>query len=280
MAYETVVAVFDTAAHAEAAIKALKAGGFADADISLFDDARLKAGKAAIAAGVKEAGLWHRLFGRDVHQHEAAVYGQTIEEGGVVVSARVLDSEVAHAIAILDLHRPVDVHDRAVTSGIAPAAHVAAIEKKLDAIPLARAQQVAVSPKLAAAHDEVLRLAEEQLQVGKQMLETGRTRVRRFITERDVSADVNLHEEHAEVLRRAVTDPKFVGDIDWADREIEMVESAEHALVNKTARVVEEVSLKKIGTDHVETVHDKLRRQQVEIERVGPGGKVIKESRV
>ena len=280
MAYETVVAVFDTAAHAEAAIKALKAGGFADADISLFDDARLKAGKAAIAAGVKEAGLWHRLFGRDVHQHEAAVYGQTIEEGGVVVSARVLDSEVAHAIAILDLHRPVDVHDRAVTSGIAPAALVAAVEKKLDAVPLARAQQVAVSPKLAAAHDEVLRLAEEQLQVGKQMLETGRTRVRRFITERDVSADVNLHEEHAEVLRRAVTDPKFVGDIDWADREIEMVESAEHALVSKTARVVEEVSLKKIGTDHVETVHDKLRRQQVEIERVGPGGKVIKESRV
>ena len=227
MAYETVVAVFDTAAHAEAAIKALKAEGFADADISLFDEARLKAGKAAIAAGVREAGLWHRLFGRDVHQHEAAVYGQTIQEGGVVVSARVLDSEEAHAIAILDLHRPVDVHDRAVTSGIAPAAHVAAIEKKLDAVPLAPAQQVAVSPKLAAAHDEVLRLAEEQLQVGKQM-----------------------------------------------------VESAEHALVSKTARVVEEVGLKKIGTDHVETVHDKLRRQQVEIERVGPGGKVIKESRV
>jgi len=256
----------------------LKAGGFADADISVFDDDRLKAGKAAMAAGVKEAGLWNRLFGGDVHKHEAVIYGQTIERGGVVVSVRVLDSEVAHAVAILDLHRPVDVHDRAVTSGIAPAALVAAVEKKLDAVPLARAQQVAVSPKLAAAHDEVLRLAEEQLQVGKQMLETGRTRVRRFITERDVSADVNLHEEHAEVLRRAVTDPKFAGDIDWADREIEVVETAEHALVNKTARVVEEVSLKKIGTDHVETVHDKLRRQQVEIERVGPGGKIIKES--
>ena len=178
-----------------------------------------------------------------------------------------LDSEVAHAIAILDLHRPVDVHDRAVTSGIAPAAHVAAIEKKLDDVPLAPAQKVAVSPKLAAAHDEVLRLAEEQLKVGKQMVETGRTRVRRFVTERPVSADVTLHEEHAELLRRAVTDPKFVGDIDWADQEIEVIETAEHALVNKTARVVEEVSLKKIGTDHVETVHDKIRRAQVEIER-------------
>ena len=280
MAYETVVAVFDTDAHADAAVKALKAGGFANADISVFDDDRLKAGKSAIAAGVKEAGLWHRLFGGDVHKHEATVYGQTIEEGGVVVSARVLDSEVAHAIAILDLHRPVDVHDRAVTSGIAPAAHVAAIEKKLDDVPLAPAQKVAVSPKLAAAHDEVLRLAEEQLKVGKQMVETGRTRVRRFVTERPVSADVTLHEEHAELLRRAVTDPKFVGNIDWADQEIEVIETAEHALVNKTARVVEEVSLKKIGTDHVETVHDKIRRQQVEIERVGPGGKVIKDANV
>jgi hypothetical protein len=37
--------------------------------------------------------------------------------------------------------------------------------------------------------------------------------------------------------------------------------SAEHALVNKTARVVEEVGLKKIGSDHVETIRDKLRRQ-------------------
>jgi uncharacterized protein (TIGR02271 family) len=280
MVYETVVAVFDTEAHAEAAVKALKAGGFANADISIFDDDRLKAGKSAIAAGVKEAGLWHRLFGGDVHRHEAAVYGQTIEEGGVVVSARVLDTEVAQATAILDLHRPVDVHDRAVTSGIAPAAHVAAVEKKLDAVPLAPAQKVAVSPKLAAAHDGVLRLAEEQLQVGKQMVETGRTRVRRFVTEREVAADVTLHEEHAELLRRAITDPKFVGNIDWADQEIEVIETAEHALVNKTARVVEEVSLKKIGTDHVETVHDKIRRQQVEIERVGAGGKVIKDTRV
>ena len=47
---------------------------------------------------------------------------------------------------------PVDVHDRAVTSGIAPAAHVEAVERKLAAVPLAVEQQVAVSPKLAAAN--------------------------------------------------------------------------------------------------------------------------------
>ncbi|HEY2532254.1 MAG TPA: YsnF/AvaK domain-containing protein [Xanthobacteraceae bacterium] len=240
----------------------------------MFDEERLASGRKALAAGVKEAGLWYRLFGDDVHKHEAAIYNQAIEHGGVVVSARVLDSEAAHAIAILDLHRPVDVHDRAVTSGIAPAAHVEAVEKKLDAVPLAPKQEVALPAAVAAAHDDVLRLAEEQLQVGKQLVESGRTRVRRFVTERPVSANVTLHEEHAEVLRRAISDPKYVGPIDWADKEIEVVETAEHALANKTARIVEEVSLKRIGADHVETISDKIRRQQVAIERVGPDGKV------
>src|SRR5215469_13078088 len=98
MAYETIVAVFDTAAHAEAAVKALKAGGFADADISIFNEERLARGRKAIAEGARETGLWSRLFGGDddMYQHEAAVYNQVVNKGGVVVSARVLDTEVAH----------------------------------------------------------------------------------------------------------------------------------------------------------------------------------------
>ena len=80
---------------------------------------------------------------------------------------------------------------------------------------------------------------------------------------------------YAEVLRRAITDPAYVGDIDWADRSIEVVETAEQALVSKTARVVEEISLKKVGTEHIETVHEKLRRQQAEIVRVDASGKPI-----
>ena len=62
MAYETLVAVFDIPEHAEAAVEALKTGGFHDDDISVFDKARLAAGKSAISKDVKEAGLWHRLL--------------------------------------------------------------------------------------------------------------------------------------------------------------------------------------------------------------------------
>ena len=186
----------DTAAHAQAAVEALKAGGFHADDISVFDKKR---------AGLNEPGLWQRMFGGGLVQHEADVYSQSLDRGGIVVSVRVPDSEVAHATGILDIHRPIDVHDRAVTTGIAPAARVEAAVADDRRGPIAAVQKVAVSPKLAEAHDEVLRLAEEQLEVGKRMVETGKTRVRRFVTEREVSADVTLHEEHADVLRRAVT---------------------------------------------------------------------------
>ncbi len=230
MSYQTIVAAFDTATHAQAAVDALKAGGFHADDISMFDKNW---------AGLREPGLWQRVFGGGQAKHEADVYSQSLDRGGMVVSVRVPDSEVAHATGILDIHRPIDVHDRAITTGIAPAARVEAAVASIAAAPIAAEQKVAVSPKLAETHDEVLRLAEEQLQVGKRMVESGRTRVRRFVTEREVSANVTLHEEHADVLRRAVTDPRYVGEIDWADTTIEVRETAEQALVSKTARVVE-----------------------------------------
>lgn len=264
MAYEKVVAVYDNAERAQSAKRALAAGGFHPDDISIIDRSHLPAGGA-------QPSLWHRLFGGDVHQHEALVYGDTIRAGGAVLSLRVLDREVAHATGILDLHTPVDVHDRAVTTGIATQAHVDAVAGKIAAAPLAAAQVSAVTSKVAAIHPDVLRLAEEQLKVGKERVQTGQTRVRRFTTVRDVAQDVTLHEEHAEILRKAVSQPISLSDADWADSQIEVVETAEHALVSKTARVVEEVALRSVGSDHVETVHEKLRRQEAEVIRSGGG---------
>src|SRR5215471_8808457 len=140
MSYQTIVAAFDNAAHAQAAVDALKAGGFHADDISAFDRNRV---------GLREPGLWQRLFGGGLAQHEADVYSQSLQQGGRVVSVRVPDSEVAHATGILDVHRPIDVHDRAVTTGLAPAARVeATVASIAAATPLAAEQRVAVSPKL------------------------------------------------------------------------------------------------------------------------------------
>ena len=45
--------------------------------------------------------------------------------------------------------------------------------KRLQSLLACLLYSIAASPKLAALHDEVLRLAEEQLQVGVRMVETG-----------------------------------------------------------------------------------------------------------
>jgi stress response protein YsnF len=50
-----------------------------------------------------------------------------------------------------------------------------------------------------------------------------------------------------------------------------MTETSEEAVVAKTARVREEVSLRKEASDRVETVKDTVRRDEVEIEQA-PGG--------
>ena len=273
MSIQTIVAAFDSGEHAAAAVRALKAGGFHANDISIFDRSRFG---GANAAALREPGIWNRLLGGDLFKHEAHIYGAAVEQGGTVVTVRVPESEVAHASGILNVHRPVDVHDRAVTTGIAPVAHVEAAAKQIDAAPLAAVQTVAVTAKATEIHDEVLRLAEEQLRVGKEMYESGRARVRRFVTEREVEENVTLHEEHAEVLRRAVSQPANLADIDWNDAEIEVVETAERALVSKTARVIEEIELKKVGTDHIETIHEKLRRQQAEFVRMDANGRPVR----
>jgi uncharacterized protein (TIGR02271 family) len=265
MAFETLVAAFDTDEHAMAAVSALKAGGYHPDDISILDQARL-------AKGQKPIGLWQRLFGDDITRYEAEVYGDTIKNGGVVVSVRVPREQVAQAAGILDLHHPINVQDRAVTTGVAPAAHVEAA-KAQSTIPLAPKQEPAVTSKLQELHSDTLRLAEEQLDVGKKLVQTGRTRVRRFTTEEDVTQDVTLHEEHAEVLRKVISLPAAAADIDWSDQQIEVAETREQALVNKTARVVEEISLRTKGDDHIETIHEKLRRQRAEVERVDASGK-------
>ena len=100
MAFETLVAAFDTKDHALAAVNALKAGGFHTDDISIVDNTRLAAGKGVTATDPKRIGLWQWLFG-DINRYEANVYADTIKEGGTVTlvfGAR--DEEHNNAVAL------------------------------------------------------------------------------------------------------------------------------------------------------------------------------------
>src|SRR5215467_3623347 len=203
MKYETIVAVYDTAAHAEAAKRALMAAGIAPSQISLIGKDRLAPGGVPI----HDIGVWQRLFGDDIREHEAHVYGRTVANGGAVLSARVPSTEVAHAVGVLTVHKPVDVHERAGDLGV-----VASAEKAAAAMPKpALAPKQTLAPALKNSEDdEVLRLAEEHMEVGKRQIQTGKARVRRYVTTEEVEAPITLHEQHMEVIRRVVADPNFV----------------------------------------------------------------------
>jgi uncharacterized protein (TIGR02271 family) len=254
MSHEKIVAVYDTAAHAEAAVSTLKSAGYPASDISV-----IKSEESTTDSALSEPGFWQRLFGNDIGLHEAQIYGQTVRQGGAVVAVRVLESDSANLIDLLDAHKPVDLVDRARARGLSQT------PKVMVPPPTSR---MATPSRVVDKDEDVVRLAEEQLDVGKRKVQSGKTRVRRYVVERPVEANVTLHEEHVEVLRRAVSEPGYTKDIDWSEQVVEVSETAEQPVVNKTLRVTEEVVIRKKGSDHIETIHDTVRRQQLDIERV------------
>jgi uncharacterized protein (TIGR02271 family) len=260
MGYEKIVTVYDTADLAEKAAGVLKAAGYPASDISVLNKNSLSKSDLD-ELGLKETGLWRRLFGTSVLDHEATVYGRALSTGGALLSLRVPETEVARAMGILNTHNPVDVLRRAATVGAAPPTLVAQVPPS----PAPTTKPIVTTDKA-----EVLRLAEEQLNVGKRLVEEGTTRIRRFVSEKPVEAKVTLHEEHAEVMRRAASDPDFIKDVDWADKTIEIRETDEKAVVNKTTRIAEEVVIRKEGSDRTETVRDTVRRQEVTVEKLAP----------
>lgn len=124
-------------------------------------------------------------------------------------------------------------------------------------------------PASARGGDETIKVYEERLDVGKRSVSRGKVRVHTHVESREVSEDVTLHSEVVSVDRRAVDRPVSAAafDVDpFKERTIEMEEFAEEAVVAKSAHVVEEIGIRKEGTDRVESVHETLRKTVVDID--------------
>jgi uncharacterized protein (TIGR02271 family) len=121
--------------------------------------------------------------------------------------------------------------------------------------------------QLGAAGEERIPIVEERLRVGKREVGHGRVRIRSYVVETPVQEQVTLHEERVNVERRTVDRPLTGADEAlFQERVIEATETVEEAVVAKEARVVEEVSLRKIAEERTETVRDTVRRTEVEVE--------------
>ncbi|MGI4744536.1 MAG: YsnF/AvaK domain-containing protein [Janthinobacterium lividum] len=267
MPNETIVAVFDTAAHADAAIRDLMTAGIPASSIEHYAQDAESAGINTANSDVsthEHRGFWGWLTGGDeVTQGHHALYDQSIKSGGTVVTVIANNADVEGINQILDRHSPIDMderHSQYSSSGSYGMAAASTAATSGTTVPSASVTTAGGST------EEVIALSEETLAVGKREVDRGTTRVRRYVTERPIEEQVRLRNESVSVFRRPVTGAVAVGADAFTNREITMTETDEEAVVAKSAHVVEEVVVQKGVEERVETIKDTLRREEVEIE--------------
>jgi len=252
MTDQTIAAVYDTAAHADAAVRDLKAAGVPDDAVS----SHAKGSTSGTTAGevpAHQPGFWASLFGGE--SADTTTYAHSIESGSTVVTVRVPEQYITRVNEILETHNPIDFDERAASYGTAQATST-------------RATDAPAMPAARQTDNGTIKLAAESLTVGKRAVNRGTTRVRRYVVETPVEEQVSLHSERVTVDRHGVADGRPATAADFGDRVIEMTETSEEAVVGKTVRVVEEITLRKEGVDRTETVRDTVRREEAEVEEV------------
>jgi uncharacterized protein (TIGR02271 family) len=214
--------------------------------------AALGAGVGA-AAGAATGGITAALVKTGVPEEDATVYAEGIREGGTLVTVHAADSDAYVAEQILSQYGgDTDTNERADRTGTG----------------------VANGTTRSVGANEQVRLqeVEEELHVGKRDVERGGVRVSTYVTETPVEEQVQLREEHVTVDRHPVDRPATREDLDtFEEGTIELTEHAEEAVVQKTARVTEEVVVGKEVDTHTETVSDTVRRKEVDVEHMGSG---------
>ena len=118
-------------------------------------------------------------------------------------------------------------------------------------------------------NDAVIPVVEENIEVGKRAVERGGARIRSRVIEKPVEANVRLREEHVVVNRRPVNRAVTDADLNnFQQGDIELTERAEVPVVNKQARVVEEIEVGKTVEEHDETIRDTVRRTDVDVQEI------------
>ena len=208
------------------------------------------------------------------------LYEQRAQAGNVIVSVMVEDDAKIHqAIEAIAAHDPLDIDEYTDEAG--PSRHGTPVDVDT-AIPGGRVGGSAYTTPMVApsgagretpptatagsTKEEIIPLAEEQLNVGKRTVDRGTTRIRRYVVEKPVEQSVSLQSERVTVeKRRPIETTVAPATGAFEERVVEVRETAEEPVVAKTAQVVEEVVVGREATERTETVEDIVRREEVEV---------------
>jgi uncharacterized protein (TIGR02271 family) len=284
----TLLSVFDNRVDAQKAMDALLAEGYARTDVALSEGdptgQEVRESTAAddnsITANIKH--FFADLFGTD-RSEATRLYSDAVTRGHYVLTLTTSEeSEVERAADIVERFGPVDIDEKhqqwhaselqagasARQSSAGMSQQFAGTDENLatqGGTPQGTISQGAGS--MQRADTTAIPVIEEELKVGKRAVQRGGVRIYQRVVETPVNESVDLREEHVSVQRRA-TD-KMVDPADIAafqENTFEVREEAEEAVVEKSARQVEEVLVEKEVTRRKETITDTVRHTEVEVE--------------
>jgi stress response protein YsnF len=242
---QKLVAFFPSVEQAEQTRARLIDAGFVADTIRLSGDA---SSPAAEVAENDDQSFFEWLFGSDTPDHERKWYGSNVRDGRAALSIQVKSpADIQDIEELFEAGGALEVEqsDEAELSG---------------AVPMTTADE-----QSSASEDTVIPMINEELKVGKRATETRRL-VRTRVIERPVQEQVQLQDETVVIERRPVSGNSAAARDGLQEREFEVIERREEPIVEKRARAVEEVVVKKDVKRRAETVSDKVRERQVEVD--------------
>lgn len=272
---QTITALFDRPAEAQAAQAKLVAAGIPQSAIRLVQGAQTTRTSGSYDYRKDEGGFWDSLKDFFMPEEDRYAYSEGLSRGGTLLTVQADQAQLETAYDILEQSGSVDLDQReaswreegwsgySATGGTSAAAGVTAGTTGAPAYTPGERSAAGAT----AGEEDYIPVVEERLNVGKRVAESGRVRVRSYVVEKPIEEQVTLRDETVHVDRRPVDRaPTATDEALFQEKTIEATELREQAVVSKDARVVEEVGIRKDAGQRTETVTDKVRRTEVEVE--------------
>jgi len=230
---------------------------------------------AGAGVGAAVGGLVGALVEMGVPEDQANRYAEGIRRGGTLVLVRTDESNSGRAVDVMNRFNPIDINRRVEDWRSHKWTRFDERAKPLEADEIEaerlRYEEESI-PVTGQSPDVTIPVVEEDVRVGKREVERGGVRISTYTTEEPFEEQVNLRRERVDVERHPVDRPATDRDIEEAfkDRTMDVTEKGEEAMIQKEARVTEEVHVRKDVDETSETVRDTVRRTEVDVDRLGP----------
>lgn len=285
---QTIVAVFDSRAAAQQAQTELLSEGFTQDNVRLSEGSVDTAGTTSTASRGAEGGIigfFKDLFGSD-EDSNARMYSDAVTRGNTVLTVDASsDTQIDRASDIIAKYNPFDIDEHASEWGGGTWAQHdtsrTAMGSQTASQQYAQTQSTSTTQKgsysgaqqgmsdtLRDNETRAIPVVQEDLRVGKREVQRGGVRVYSRVVEKPVQETVNLREEHVNIERRPVDKPIDPNAASFQERSFEVRETAEEPVVEKSARVVEEVVVGKEVTQRQEQVSDSVRHTEVQVDKL------------